>query len=149
MEKEKKLSNKEIMERNFKLKQRKKIINILILLTIVFILIAGLIYKTEYDKLHNMNPHKYSQSQLSCLKNQYTMYGADWCPHCHKQKKDMGTILANKVYVNCEKNKLKCDDVGVTGYPLNIVMNKDTQKITRFEGEIPMEKIVNASGCFK
>jgi hypothetical protein len=47
----------------------------------------------------------------------WTMYGADWCPHCKAQKADFGDAFQFVHYVECPDNEALCNAKGVIGYP--------------------------------
>lgn len=76
------------------------------------------------------------------------MYGAYWCPHCLNQKEMFGKLgFAEINYVECDprgsdaKPKL-CLDKGVDSYP-RWIFSDDSQ----FEGEVPLEKLAEKTGC--
>jgi hypothetical protein len=54
----------------------------------------------------------------SCLtENGAVMYGANWCPHCAEQKEMFNASFSKINYVECEEQKQKCADAGITGLP--------------------------------
>jgi len=78
-----------------------------------------------------------------CLaEKEVAMYGADWCPHCQKEKKEFGSAFKYVPYVECPQNPKKCLDMGVDGYPTWIF--KDGRKLV---GEQGLEKLARESGC--
>lgn len=87
-------------------------------------------------------PNKYDAFAQCLAKRELTMYGAVWCTHCQNQKKEFSTSFQYVPYVECPDNIKLCTDKGVTGYPTWIT--KDGQK---FEGEQPLEKLAQVSGC--
>lgn len=53
-----------------------------------------------------------------CLKERgATMYGAEWCSHCKKQKALFGEDFKHINYKDCESEGEACDQVGIEGYP--------------------------------
>jgi thiol-disulfide isomerase/thioredoxin len=44
-------------------------------------------------------------------------YGTEWCPHCKNQKAMFGNSMQKVNYIDCDKNKAKCQEAGITGYP--------------------------------
>lgn len=69
-----------------------------------------------------------SESFDSNSKSVFTMYYADWCPHCQAakpefkkilkyNKKNFGSKTLNIVMVDCEKNPELAEKAGVEGYP--------------------------------
>ena len=78
-----------------------------------------------------------------------TMYGASWCPHCQKQKKEFGEAFKFVKYVECslgdapQSNQAPaCEKAGVTGYPTWIFADG-----SRGEGELPFAMLAYKSGC--
>lgn len=72
----------------------------------------------------------------------FTMYGADWCPHCQNEKRALGDSFRLIPYVECPQNPQACIAQGVKGYPTWIV--KDGR---RFEGEMGLSRLSEESGC--
>jgi len=70
------------------------------------------------------------------------MYGAYWCPHCQKVKKDFGQSFQYINYVECTVDVKKCTDNNINGYPTWIFKNNQ-----RLEGEQTFQKISEISGC--
>ena len=58
-----------------------------------------------------------------------TMYGAYWCPHCQNEKKAFGDSFRLVNYIEC---------------PASSAGGPDGK---RFEGEMGLEKLSEASGC--
>lgn len=73
---------------------------------------------------------------------EFTMYGAEWCPHCKNEKAHFGTAWQYVPYVECPDNAKLCLEKGVKGYPTWIA--KDGRA---FAGEQGLEKISRHSGC--
>ena len=72
----------------------------------------------------------------------WTMYGAEWCPHCQAEKARFGDAFKNVPYVECPADPAACQAQNVTGYPTWI--NKDGQ---RLEGEQGLDGLAKASSC--
>lgn len=54
----------------------------------------------------------------SCLTEKGAIfYGTEWCPHCKNQKAMFGNSMKKVHYIDCDKNKKKCVEAGITGYP--------------------------------
>ncbi len=47
-----------------------------------------------------------------------TMFGVDTCPYCQQQKKLFGTSFAEINYVNCDFDKLICQENNIYSYPI-------------------------------
>ena len=85
-----------------------------------------------------------------CLRDQgVTMYGAYWCSHCQNEKRAFGDSFKYVPYVECTEETQKCLDAGVKGYPtwLFPASSVDGSDGRRFEGEMGLAKLSEASGC--
>ena len=82
-----------------------------------------------------------SFAQCLAVKN-VTMYGADWCPHCQKEKAMFGSAFQYVPYVECPDDPKQCLDLGVQGYPTWIFPDG-----RRLVGEQGLEKLAQESGC--
>jgi glutaredoxin len=71
-----------------------------------------------------------------------TMYGAEWCPHCKKEKNRFGTAFKYVPYVECPDNVQLCLSKGIQGYPTWIDASS-----TLYEGEQGLDGLANISGC--
>jgi len=71
-----------------------------------------------------------------------TMYGAEWCPHCKKEKNRFGTAFKYVPYVECPDNVQACLAKGVNGYPTWIDASS-----TLYEGEQGLDGLAKISGC--
>jgi len=95
----------------------------------------------------NPNPNNFSNQIISCLDNQYTMYGTEWCAHCRNQKNTLGKVIVDVSYIDCDKNMAQCEGKGITGYPFNVMFHKDTEELSTIAGEIEVSKILKLTGC--
>ena len=71
-----------------------------------------------------------------------TMYGAEWCPHCKKEKNRFGTAFKYVPYVECPDNVQACLAKGIKGYPTWIDASG-----TLYEGEQGLDGLAKISGC--
>ncbi len=71
-----------------------------------------------------------------------TMYGAEWCPHCKKEKARFGAAFSYVPYVECPENTKLCLDKGISGYPTWI-----DAAGKKYEGEQGLERIAEISKC--
>jgi thiol-disulfide isomerase/thioredoxin len=71
-----------------------------------------------------------------------TMYGAEWCSHCKKEKSRFGTAFKYVPYVECPDNVQLCLAKGIKGYPTWIDASS-----TLYEGEQGLEGLAKISGC--
>ncbi len=61
---------------------------------------------------------------VKCLKDKgITMYGAEWCPNCQKQKQLFGEYFSYINYVDCEENPEICESKNLQGYPTWLLPN--------------------------
>ncbi|OGM96884.1 MAG: hypothetical protein A3J46_03895 [Candidatus Yanofskybacteria bacterium RIFCSPHIGHO2_02_FULL_41_11] len=72
----------------------------------------------------------------------FTMYGAEWCPHCKNEKNAFGDSFKYVEYVECPDNPKECLEKGINGYPTWI-----TGEGEKLEGERGVEKLSEKSGC--
>lgn len=70
-----------------------------------------------------------------------TMYGAEWCGHCKKQKESFGSSFSYVNYVECPENEALCTSQGIRGYPTWIINGQ------KYEGEQSFEALNQATGC--
>lgn len=85
---------------------------------IVVVVIGAMIFlQKEANKPNPLNTF------AACLGEKgATFYGAFWCPHCGKQKKNFGTSAKLLPYVECSTPDSKgvtpvCIDAGIKSYP--------------------------------
>lgn len=72
---------------------------------------------------------------------QITMYGADWCSYCQKEKNDFGDSFKYVPYVECPDEPQVCLEKGVDGYPTWIF--PDGKKLVGAQGIL---KLIQESG---
>ena len=72
----------------------------------------------------------------------FTMYGADWCPHCQNEKRAFGASFRFVTYVECPDNPKLCLEKGIEGYPTWILADGE-----RLVGEQGIERLSQKSGC--
>lgn len=108
-------------------------------LTIIILIIVAVIYFTRPATLPQSTLDTFAQ----CLSEKnLTMYGAEWCPHCQREKALFGTSFKYVKYVECPDNAQLCIDKGITGYPTWIDSSG-----TKHEGEQGLEGLSKISGC--
>lgn len=71
-----------------------------------------------------------------------TMYGAEWCSHCKKEKAGFGKAFSLIPYVECPDNAKLCLDKGIKGYPTWIAADG-----AKYEGGQGLARIAEISGC--
>lgn len=77
-----------------------------------------------------------------CLtENDFSMYGADWCPHCNEQKDQFGEAFDKIDYVDCEVDEQQCQQADVQGIPMW------TDDETTVSGTQSLERLAELSGC--
>lgn len=100
--------------------------------------------------LLNCSSNQYNTPQAKealaqCLvKQEATMYGAEWCGYCRKEIKEFGSVweILKNNYVDCSEDPQKCEDV--PGYPFWKFKNGNTVR-----GYTPnfLEVLATESGC--
>ncbi len=114
------------------------------ILIISIIIAAGLIALLIWGGVKNIekaNPVMDSFAQCLASKN-ITMYGAEWCSWCKKEKANFGDAFKYVPYVECPENTKKCLELGINGYPTWILT--DGRKLQGYQG---LEKLSRESGC--
>jgi hypothetical protein len=110
-------------------KKTLKIIGIIFLLIIISFLFL------------KFKPSKYD-SFAKCLSyNGAVMYGTGWCSHCDNQKKSFGKSFKFIDSVNCDYNKVKCDENNITGFPTWVINDE------KYPGEQSFETLSELTGC--
>lgn len=67
------------------------------------------------SNMPDLDPHT---KMVNCLMDKgLTMYGTNWCPHCKKQKKALGSDFQKFTYVDCDKSRKLCREKKIRGYP--------------------------------
>jgi len=107
----------------------------LAILAVVLLLIWG------QNSSNPKNPALDSFAQ--CLKEKkVTMYGAEWCKFCNRQKQLFGSAFESVPYVECPKQPRECLVKGVNGYPTWIFPDGE-----KAEGLQSLEELAEKSGC--
>lgn len=119
----------------------KKII-ILVVVVTVGIIVAATWSLSKPPETVETGPSKLDGFARCIAKKKIIMYGAEWCPHCQKQKALFGSAFRYISYVECPDNPKVCLDKGVKSYPTWIFPNG-----RRFEGEQSLEKLSKESSC--
>ncbi len=119
---------------------------------ILLLLLAIGVVSSPNKNSNNMNKSdattvQQSSSKLDsfaqCLASEnLTMYGAEWCSHCKKEKSRFGSAFKYVSYVECPDNVQLCLAKGVNGYPTWIDASG-----TKYEGEQGLEGLAKISGC--
>lgn len=79
----------------------------------------------------------------ACLASKnVTMYGAESCSWCQKEKAGFGSAFKLVPYVECPDEPQKCIAAGIEGTPTWIF--PDGRKLVGYQG---VEKLSQASGC--
>ena len=90
----------------------------------------------------NTQPGQYDNFAKCLAGKSITMYGADWCAHCQKEKLAFGNSFQFVPYVECPNDIKGCLAKGIEGYPTWIF--PDGKKLV---GEQGLEKLSLESGC--
>ena len=100
------------------------------------------------NSVYNTTASKVQLAQ--CLAENATMYGAEWCGWCNKQKEEFGEKAWNafkKSYVECsdsgsERDQAKCEKDNVHSFPYWKFKNGKEAR-----GYQPLEDLAKISGC--
>lgn len=91
---------------------------LIILIVIVKLFIIGLpwpIERTQDDNAYAVQREEFAK----CLASSGAiMFGVDTCPNCQQQKKLFGTSFTEINYVNCDFDKLICQENNIYFYPI-------------------------------
>ena len=110
------------------------------ILILAGIVIASTLVLTGCSTNTNASPE--TTRLAKCLtEEEFTMYGAEWCPHCQEQKQRFGSAFKHVNYVDCERQNSKCEEAGVEGIPMW------TDGETRLSGTQPLERLAQVSDC--
>ena len=119
----------------------KKIIIIVVVLTVGILGVATWLFSKPQERVQT-GPSKLDSFAQCIAKKKVVMYGAEWCPHCQKQKALFGSAFKYVSYIECPDNPKVCLERQVKGYPTWIFPNGH-----RFEGEQSLEEISKESSC--
>ncbi|HLC44319.1 MAG: hypothetical protein A2722_01680 [Candidatus Doudnabacteria bacterium RIFCSPHIGHO2_01_FULL_50_11] len=82
-------------------------------------------------------------SFATCLADQgAVMYGADWCPHCKRQKELFGDSFRLVKYIECPQNNQLCTDKKIESYP-----TWEFASGARLEGEQSIAVLAEKANC--
>lgn len=117
-----------------------------IVLAVIVIGILGAIIifvKKPAEKETENTVQKNLATFVQCLaEKNMTMYGAEWCSHCKREKALFGTAFKYVPYIECPENEKLCLDKSINGYPTWIDgIGK------KYEGEQGLEGLAKISGC--
>ena len=111
-----------------------KICFVFVICFVVFLLYSFFVKKdliaTQEIKERNSMSESFVSSSTPAV---FTMYYADWCPHCIAAKPEFKSLMSNTknvngkaikfVMVDCEKNPEKAEAANVQGFPTFILEN--------------------------
>ena len=118
--------------------------NTLIYIGIIVIILGGMYAST---KMRAGGTSGVSEERITafaqCLAaKKITMYGAEWCSHCQREKGHFGTAFQYVPYVECTDNQKLCLDMGVQGYPTWI-----DAAGTKYPGEQGLDGLAKITSC--
>lgn len=87
-------------------------------------------------------PGQYAELAQCLTDNEFVMYGTDRCSHCQNQKKMFGSDFQYVTFIDCDDEKMKCTQAGVTGYPTRV--DKAGQA---YPGTRQLEQLAQYAGC--
>lgn len=107
---------------------------------VVVVVIVGLFYWSY--ALKAIPSGKYDAFAQCVAEQEFTMYGAYWCPHCKAEKARFGDAFQYIPYVECTEDVARCEAAGIRGYPTWIATSGE-----RYEGELGLERISKITSC--
>ena len=115
----------------------KKYSSFIVILIIVAAAVAVLIIKPGGEASVELNDF------AACLASKnITMYGAESCSWCQKEKANFGSAFKLVPYVECPEEPRKCLALGIEGTPTWIF--PDGRKLVGYQG---LQKLSAVSGC--
>jgi glutaredoxin len=115
--------------------------NVIIIVVVVSVLLIGGF--TVLASRANTPAYTGLDDFAKCLTEKgVTMYGAAWCPHCQKEKKNFGSSFQYVKYVECPNSPQVCTAAGVENYPTWILGDG-----TKLEGEQGVKKLSEVTSC--
>ena len=121
----------------------KKTSTIAVTIIIIGILVAIFIIIKKTSVIEKKLSLENLTSFAQCLSSKnITMYGAEWCSHCKREKALFGSAFKYVPYVECPQNEKLCLDRGINGYPTWIDGND-----TKYIGEQGLDGLSKISGC--
>lgn len=107
-----------------------KIIFSFLVILIISLVLTGCSTTGNYDEF------------AQCLTEKgVTMYGTEWCSHCQDQKEMFGSSFQYIYFVDCDKDRDKCTEAGVTGYPTWRINGEN------YPGEQSLYKLASLTNC--
>lgn len=109
---------------------------------ILAVVVGGLLYGAYSifkPKVASTSMDSFAQCVAS---KKVTMYGAEWCSHCKKEKSNFGSSFKYIPYVECPKNEQLCLEKGISGYPTWIAGDGRI-----YQGEQGLEGVAKISEC--
>lgn len=109
---------------------------------IIFIVIGVIGGSIWWSRARNAAPNPLDPFAQCLAEKGVTMYGADSCSHCQKEKKEFGSAFKHIQYVECRRDPKQCLAMNIQGYPTWIFSDG-----RRFAGEQGIKKLAQESGC--
>jgi len=140
-------------------KQQKVFPNLVELLTYFFtketiwvLVIAGLhlvplIFYNLPDSEPLPDPRNRDAFSRCLTENGVSMFGADDCTWCNRQKELFGESFALIDYVNCKQNEARCEEKKLEGMPTWMQHSKEGAETKRHAGVLTLRELENFSGC--
>jgi thiol-disulfide isomerase/thioredoxin len=114
----------------------------LIPLLIIVILVLGGVYFWNSSQNSNSSLPSLDEFAKCIADKKMTMYGAEWCPHCKKEKARFGDSWKFVPYVECPQNIDLCTAKKIQGYP-----TWEDENGNLYPGELGLGKIADLTGC--
>jgi len=108
------------------------------LIIIIALLVAPSFLKKEDPAVSN----NLDAFAMCVAETEFTMYGAEWCLYCKKEREAFGSAWKYIPYVECPQNAQLCLSKGITGYP-----TWGSKDGTLYVGMQGLNRIAEITGC--
>ncbi|MDO8579478.1 MAG: protein disulfide isomerase family protein [bacterium] len=108
----------------------------------IFVTIFIFAKKSTTEDVENSTSKNLATFAQCLASKNITMYGAQWCSHCQREKALFGEAFKYVPYIECPENEKLCLDAGINGYPTWIDGSG-----TKYEGEQGLDGLAKISGC--
>jgi len=93
------------------------------------------------------DPRKLDAFAKCLTENGVSMFGADDCTWCNRQKELFGESFVLVDYVNCRQSEVKCQVKSLEGMPTWTQHAKDGTELKRNAGVLTLRELEDFSGC--
>ncbi len=134
---EKDSQNKIQKELYAKRMRNKRIFNYIIIVLVVIVVGYAFVLK-----FWPRDSGSYDDLAMCLTQKGAVMYGTDWCTHCQEQKQKFGVSFKYVNFVNCDLNRIACDNANVSGFPTWVFVQEP-----RVTGAQELSYLAERTGC--